>query len=48
MIKTYFYRHSDTSMHHDVDLTQLQTLLADENNLLWVDLFDWQLSLIHI
>lgn len=29
-------------MHHDVDLTQLQTLLADENNLLWVDLFDWQ------
>jgi magnesium transporter len=42
MIKTYFYQHSDGLMHHDVDLNQADILLADENNLLWVDLFDWQ------
>ncbi|EPZ43529.1 MULTISPECIES: magnesium transporter CorA family protein [Alicyclobacillus] len=42
MIKTYFYKHADGTMHHDVDLNQISTLLADERNLLWVDLFDWQ------
>lgn len=44
MIKTYFYRHRDASMHHDVDLTQLELLLAEEENLLWVDLFDWNIQ----
>ncbi|MFD1673255.1 magnesium/cobalt transporter CorA [Alicyclobacillus fodiniaquatilis] len=42
MIKTYFYEHENEIMHHDVDLTQVKRLLADERNLLWVDLFDWQ------
>jgi len=42
MIKTYLYQSSDASMHHDVDLHQIGQLLADEQNLLWVDMFDWQ------
>lgn len=42
MIKTYFYQHADSTMHHDVDLNHVGSLLSDEHNLLWVDLFDWQ------
>lgn len=42
MIKTYFFHHEDAAMYHDVDLNQVGSLLSDERNLLWVDLFDWQ------
>lgn len=40
MIKTYFYNNTDQRMYHDVDLDNTDELLADENNLLWIDLFN--------
>lgn len=40
MIKTYFFKHSEDTMYHDVDLSSLDLLLADQKNLLWIDLYD--------
>lgn len=47
MIKTYLYCHADETMQHDIDLHDLPRILADERNLLWVDLFDWTKSELH-
>ncbi|MCL6597866.1 MAG: magnesium/cobalt transporter CorA [Alicyclobacillus macrosporangiidus] len=44
MIKTYFYNHQDQRMYHDVDLSRLQDLLADEQSLLWIDLYNCTLD----
>lgn len=40
MIKTYFYDYAEDTMFHDVDLSQKETLLANPNSLLWIDLYD--------
>ncbi len=40
MIKTYFYDHDSSSMLHDVDLNNTSQLLANTENLLWIDLYD--------
>ncbi|MEN6350015.1 MAG: magnesium/cobalt transporter CorA [Syntrophomonas sp.] len=40
MIKTYFYNQEDHSMYHDVDLATKSTLLSNQGNLLWIDLYD--------
>ncbi len=40
MIKTYFYDYAENTMFHDVDLSQKETLLANPNSLLWIDLYD--------
>ena len=41
MIKTYFYDDELKQTFHDVDLTKRDELLANERNLLWIDLFNW-------
>lgn len=41
MIKTYFYSHSEKNMRHDVDLDQKHLFLRDEEDLLWVDLYNF-------
>ncbi|MGE5450196.1 MAG: magnesium/cobalt transporter CorA [Methanomassiliicoccales archaeon] len=40
MIKTYFYNHNENLMYHDVDLTEKDIMVADPENLLWIDLYD--------
>ncbi len=40
MIKTYFYNYDDKKMHHDVDLSRIDLLLASPQSLLWIDLYD--------
>ncbi|MED0678955.1 magnesium/cobalt transporter CorA [Aneurinibacillus thermoaerophilus] len=40
MIKTYFYNHSQQTMHHDVDLSQVHSFLRSPEDLLWIDLYD--------
>lgn len=40
MIKTYFFNHAEDAMYHDVDLSEKDILLADPENLLWIDLYD--------
>ncbi len=41
MIKTYFYSHSEKNMRHDVDLDQKHLFLRYEEDLLWVDLYNF-------
>lgn len=41
MIKTYFYSHNDQRMYHDVDLEKKDELFRNEEDLLWVDLFQF-------
>jgi magnesium transporter len=41
MIKTYFYNHEDGKTYHDVDLANKDSFLQQENDLLWVDLFQF-------
>jgi len=40
MIKTYFYDFEKNSMFHDVDLVDKDTLLANPQSLLWIDIYD--------
>lgn len=40
MIKTYFFNHAEDAMYHDVDLSDIESLLMDPENLLWIDLYD--------
>ncbi|WP_027414931.1 magnesium/cobalt transporter CorA [Aneurinibacillus terranovensis] len=40
MIKSYFYNHSEQTMHHDVDLDQVNEFLRSPEDLLWIDLYD--------
>ncbi|BCJ88452.1 magnesium/cobalt transporter CorA [Effusibacillus dendaii] len=40
MIKTYFYNHEEKKMYHDVDLLRKGELLQNEQNLLWIDLYN--------
>ncbi|WCK53613.1 magnesium/cobalt transporter CorA [Aneurinibacillus sp. Ricciae_BoGa-3] len=40
MIKTYFYNHSEQTMHHDVDLNKVDEFLRSPEDLLWIDLYD--------
>ncbi|MFV9510922.1 magnesium/cobalt transporter CorA [Tepidibacillus sp. LV47] len=40
MIKTYFYKHSEQKMYHDIDLNRLQDYLASPKDLLWIDLYE--------
>lgn len=40
MIKTYFFNHAEDVMYHDVELSEIDTLLGDPENLLWIDLYD--------
>lgn len=40
MIKTYFFNHNENLMYHDVDLTEKDIMVADPENLLWIDLYD--------
>ncbi|MGR6836092.1 magnesium/cobalt transporter CorA [Syntrophomonas erecta] len=47
MIKTYYYNQENDSMYHDVDLNQKDTLLANPNSLLWIDLYDCSASELH-
>ncbi len=41
MIKTYLYDHADDKMHHDISLNNLHPVLANKENLLWVDLYNF-------
>ncbi|MCL4439129.1 MAG: magnesium/cobalt transporter CorA [Firmicutes bacterium] len=41
MIKTYLYDHADDKMRHDISLNNLQPVLANKENLLWVDLYNF-------
>lgn len=41
MIKTYFYSHKDMRMYHDIDIEKKDELLLHEEDLLWVDLFQF-------
>jgi magnesium transporter len=40
VIKTYFYNHSEQTMHHDVDLNTVDEFLRSPEDLLWIDLYD--------
>jgi len=40
LIKTYFFNHNENLMYHDVDLTEKDIMVADPDNLLWIDLYD--------
>lgn len=40
MIKTYFYNHNEDLMYHDIDLSEKDIMVADPENLLWIDLYD--------
>jgi magnesium transporter len=41
VIKTYFYNSHDQQMHHDIDLEHLDDYLANDHDLLWIDLYNW-------
>ncbi|MCL5290352.1 MAG: magnesium/cobalt transporter CorA [Bacillota bacterium] len=41
MIKTYLYDHPEDKMRHDISLDNLHPVLADKENLLWVDLYNF-------
>lgn len=41
LIKTYLYDHATHSMRHDISLDNLHPVLANKNNLLWVDLYNF-------
>lgn len=41
MIKTYFYSHDEKRMHHDVNLHEKDNFLKHEEDLLWVDLYNF-------
>ena len=47
MIKTYYYSHEQQAVLHDVDLSQLDQLLASKESLLWIDLYDCAASELH-
>lgn len=47
MIKTYLYDAAEDVMHHDVDLTRKNQILAVEGSLLWIDLYDCSESELH-
>jgi magnesium transporter len=47
MIKTYLYDAARDIMCHDVDLSSRDTLLASENSLLWIDLYDCSENELH-
>lgn len=41
MIKTYFYSHIEQKMYHDVKLEEKDCFLTHEEDVLWVDLFNF-------
>jgi magnesium transporter len=41
MIKTYFYSHLEKKMYHDVNLQEKDSFLKHEEDVLWVDLFNF-------
>lgn len=41
MIKTYFYSHLEKKMYHDVNLQEKNSFLKHEEDVLWVDLFNF-------
>ncbi len=41
MIKTYLYDNSDQNMRHDISLDNLHPVLANKENMLWVDLYNF-------
>lgn len=41
MIKTYFYSHLEQKMYHDIDLQEKDSFLKHEEDVLWVDLFNF-------
>jgi len=41
MIKTYFYSHLEKKMYHDVDIWEKESFLKHEEDVLWVDLFNF-------
>lgn len=41
MIKTYFYSHPEKKMYHDVNLEEKDSFLKHEEDVLWVDLFNF-------
>lgn len=47
MIKTYWYNYVENKMYHDVDLNQIDLLLASPNSLLWIDIYDCTPSELH-
>jgi magnesium transporter len=47
MIKTYLYDAANDVMRHDVDLSSRNTLLASDNSLLWIDLYDCSENELH-
>ncbi len=47
MIKTYYFSHEQQTVLHDIDLSQLDSLLASKQSLLWIDLYDCAASELH-